>query len=137
MIEPECKSIGDRIFFCATQWNVKDNENSIFVTYGRSNPSKLFKSMARLSFNTQTEAEEMNERNVVIETVEPILDNKSIDIDELGRFRHSACVTYNSNLFIYGGKVFEQEKSGSRVLNDGYIMDRSLNLKKINVNYTF
>jgi hypothetical protein len=89
--------------------------------------------MARLSFNTQMKAEELNETNVSIETVEPILESKSNDANELGRFRHSACVTANSNLFIYGGKVFEQEKCGSRVLNDGYIMDKFSNLKKINV----
>ena len=134
MIDPECNSIGDRIFFCATPWKIKEDEHSIFVTYGRSNPSKLFKSMARLKFNTKIESEELNEKNVTIEVVEPIWDSESIDINELGRFRHSACVTYNSNLFVYGGKVFEQEKSGSRVLNDCYIMDRSFNLKKIKVN---
>jgi len=137
VIEPTCKSIGDRIFFCATPWDIRDDEHSIFVTYGRSNPSKLFKSMARLSFNTQMKAEELNETNVSIESVGPIVESESIDANELGRFRHSACVTANSNLFIYGGKVFEQEKSGSRVLNDGYIMDKFSNLKKINVTLFF
>jgi hypothetical protein len=82
VIDPECNSIGDRIFFCATPWKIKEDEHSIFVTYGRSNPSKLFKSMARLKFNTKIESEELNEQNVSIEVVEPILDSESIDINE-------------------------------------------------------
>ena len=82
MIDPECNSIGDRIFFCATPWKIKEDEHSIFVTYGRSNPSKLFKSMARLKFNTKIESEELNEKNVTIEVVEPIWDSESIDIND-------------------------------------------------------
>ena len=136
VIEPSCKSIGDRIFFCSTLWNtdsVQSDEQSIVISYGRSNPSKLFNSMARLNFDPQVEAENLSEKTVTIELVEPIVDDDSVNISEMGRFRHTACVSRDSKLFIYGGKVFEQEKSGSRVLNDCYVMDKSLRLKMINL----
>ena len=135
VVEHEGKTIGDRIFHCSTLWNTSDEEQSIYITYGRSNPSRLFNSLVKLSFNASLEVDELNEKNVNLETVESVLGLEGSN--DMGRFRHGACVTFDSNLFIYGGKVFEPEISGSRLLSDCYIMDKALHMKKINVKSFF
>jgi tRNA wybutosine-synthesizing protein 4 len=133
VIEPVNKTIADRMFHCSSTWSINNAENpAIFVSLGRSNPSKLFDSIVKLSIKDHN-VDSLKEDDILMEKIEPKMDPDETN-SNLCRFRHSTCVSNDSRLFVYGGKYFDAVTNETHALNDCYVLDATLSfLKKINV----
>lgn len=126
VLEFESNPIGDRIFLdCKTY-----DQNSIMITFGRSNPSKIFNSIIKLNYQEKSEnSEEISKKNISFETIISSKDENT----NLARYRHSVCPTFDSKLFIFGGKFFQESTNSNIILNDAFFLDSSNNIIKINV----
>lgn len=102
------------------------------ITFGRTNPSKMFDSIVKLNYSNKDNSQDIDEKDISFETIKPIDDETK---QGLSRFRHAACATFDSKLFIYGGKFFDETSNSSVTLNDAYLIDKFNCLKKITVNY--
>lgn len=108
--------ICDRIFHSSLVLESNESEITILVIYGRSNPSKIYNSIVKVKYSIETEQ---------------ISSMESVNIDVVknySRFRHGSCLTSDSNLFIYGGKIAEENTCVNRVLSDALIFDKQFNL---------
>ncbi len=133
IVNPTSKLVGDRIFHCSTAWaSSKDGEESILVSFGRSNPSKLYSSLVELKL-VDDNSQLLEDKNVSIEDLK-ITANPGTRLEDLARFRHSACTDSDkTRLFIFGGKYLDEERKMSVNLNDLYVVDQSLTLNKKHV----
>ncbi len=111
----------DRIFHTCTLLPSSDTPGfiSILFTYGRSNPSKMFDSVSKLSLPTSSEGS--------ITQVE-ILDTNN-EFGFRSRFRHASCMSPDSKLFVYGGKYFNEASSTSHTLNDAYFINTTIGFR--------
>jgi len=93
----------------------------MLISFGRSNPSKLFSTIVKAKLNEQQEL-------IVLDV--PITNIPT----DLARFRHGTCLINNSDLFIYGGRHYDLKTCMSTTLNDAYLLENdSNNLKQIPV----
>lgn len=109
----------DRVFQCCSL----NDQKEMFISFGRSNPSKLFNTIVKAKL---TEQQELVVLDVTISNVQT----------DLARFRHGTCIVNNSDLFIYGGRHYDLATSISTTLNDAYLLENgSNNLRKIPVTH--
>lgn len=114
--------ICDRIFHsCKTI-----DKNSMVISFGRSNPSKMFNTITKITYDKKNDNTEISEANIEIKNIE----------FNIPRFRHIMSPIPNSGLFIYGGKYYDQSTNTSSILNDAYIIDCKNNIKQIEVDST-
>jgi hypothetical protein len=119
---------GDRIFFSC---NV-GHENSILLSFGRSNPSKIFQNIIRIKGLSE---ESMKENELSCQTITPQIEQ---NVNTIARFRHASCITSDFQLFIYGGKYFDENSATGSILNDAYLFnDLNGDFMKIEVKYKF
>jgi hypothetical protein len=108
----------DRVFQCCSL----NGQKEMYISFGRSNPSKLFNSIVKAKLNEQQEL-------IVVDV--PVSDVHK----DLARFRHGTCLINNTDLFIYGGRHYDLATNISTTLNDAYVLEEgSNNLKHITVN---
>lgn len=119
----------DRIFHTCELLPTADSKQvSILLTYGRSNPSKMFDSIAKINIPLTGE-NKIDELNITQEKLYP----KSEVCESVKRFRHASCMTSDSRIFIHGGKYFEDSAGTAKCLSDAYFIDSQYNLEKINI----
>jgi hypothetical protein len=127
--------IGDRIFHsCATL-----GTDTIYMNYGRTNPSKLFDSITKIKLNLGVNAEattstSLDANQISVENIE-IVNKKELNV--LPRFRHASCATPDDRLFIHGGKFYDEAANSNVILNDAYVLNHENSLVKINVSFDF
>lgn len=120
----------DRIFHTCTLWpSSEPNKISIILSYGRSNPSKMFNSITLLNLPLQAGGNEIDEANAGQVTVL----NTDNDLGFRSRFRHASCMTSDSRLFVYGGKYFDEESQTSHSLNDAYFIDEKFQIDNVKI----
>ncbi len=124
--------IGDRIFHSCTTIG----KDTIYMNYGRTNPSKLFDSITKIKV-TATNGEDgssdtMDASQISVENIQ--IANRA-ELSVLPRFRHASCATLDDRLFIHGGKYYSESASSNFILNDAYVLDDANNLVKIAVNF--
>lgn len=108
------------------------HENSILLSFGRSNPSKIFQNIIRIKGLNE---EFVNENELSCETITPQIE---LNVNTIARFRHASCITSDFQLFIYGGKYFDENSSTGSILNDAYLFnDLNGDFRKIEVKYKF
>lgn len=105
--------IGGRIFQAGC---VTLDDESIIVSYGRSNPSKIFDSIVKMNIVNNNTDDNLNSINV--ELID--LPQDSLPVS---RFRHSMSALPDKNIFIYGGKTFDEASSSSLILNDAFLIN--------------
>ena len=116
------------MFHCSSTWsNTNDNTESIVITYGRSNPSKLYDTIVELQLDNLKDDCDLTENNFLIR---PFTNNLERVIS-LARFRHATCTdSSRTNLFIYGGKYFDEKLNKSVNLNDLHVFDKTGSILK-------
>jgi tRNA wybutosine-synthesizing protein 4 len=126
VIELPGGAIGDRIFHdCVTL-----GKDTIYLTFGRSNPSKLFDSIIKIKVTA-------NEKGCVVDSSQIVAEQVAIvnqaELGVLPRFRHATCATVDDKLFLHGGKFYDESASSNLILNDAYVLDDTNKLVKVNV----
>jgi tRNA wybutosine-synthesizing protein 4 len=133
--------VGGRVFHTnTTTCCANDDEKSVILTFGRTNPGKLFDSIIKIKLASLLNENSANGKNAQIEKIYSCCSNDSDA--KLVRFRHAASLTSDSKIFVYGGKYFEENSFKSHILSDAFIIEinqqqqqqqQNLNIKKIQV----
>ena len=123
-------STGDRVFhsICGSRGSF-----DIFASFGRSNPSKVFDSIIKISLDESWPAPDKPQISVSMNQVPVVNVNQEV----LERFRHGSVLFDNdSKLFFYGGKRSEGNLSSSIILNAAFVFYIiNVQLVKLKVNW--
>ena len=128
VIELAENPIGDRIFHCCST----SGTNSIYLTYGRTNPSKLYDSIIKINVNAEDNGTVIDQSQLLVEKINFKVND---ELSVLSRFRHATCSLPDSRLFVHGGKHFNEATNSNTTLGDAFVLDKEDCLTKINVIY--